>query len=136
MLQSPMLLFPGKHAKLERPVLWTLERSQRNKPQIVFISYYRAQHFYVSSSTERLPLHTLGAFYLCSPATQLTPHQTAHLQGVYCQTTARLSLTLHLTHITRGVKNSPLTVLRKHVFSFSVCVRFSLCTLLWVFIKL
>lgn len=82
------------------------------------------------------PLHTLGAFYLCSPATQLTPHQTAHLQGVYCQTTARLSLTLHLTYITCGVKNSPLTVLRKHAFSFGVCVRFSLCTLPWVFIKL
>ena len=62
------------------------------------------------------PLHTLGAFYLCSPATQLTPHQTAHLQGVYCQTIALQCLTLYLTYIVHGVKNSPLTVLENMSF--------------------
>lgn len=82
------------------------------------------------------PLHTLGALCLCSPATQLTPHQNAHLLGVYCRTTAQQPLTFSLTYITHGVRNSPLTVLRKHIFSFGVCVRFSLGVLPWVFITL
>lgn len=131
-----MLLFPSKHCKLEKPILWRVEWSQRNKPQTVFISYYRAQHFYVPSSTKRLPATYPWCFLFMFTCYSINTPSNCTLVGGYCQTTALQSLTLYLTCITHGVKNSPLTVLREHVLSSGVHVRFSLCTLPLVFIKL